>query len=42
MTVNNIDAIEKISDNFMEDAIDTKNNNTCRDVRDGLKPGGRA
>lgn len=42
MTVNNIDAIEKISDNFMEYAIDTNNNKTFPDVRDGLKPGARA
>jgi DNA gyrase/topoisomerase IV subunit A len=42
MTVNSVDAIEKISDNFMEYAIDTNNNKTFPDVRDGLKPGARA
>lgn len=42
MTVNNIDACQKIGENFMEYALDTNNNKTFPDVRDGLKPGARA
>ena len=42
MTVNSVDAIEKIGDNFMEYALDTNNNKTFPDARDGLKPGARA
>lgn len=42
MTANNVDACQKIGENFMEYALDTNNNKTFPDVRDGLKPGARA
>lgn len=42
MTANNVNACQKIGENFMEYALDTNNNKTFPDVRDGLKPGARA
>lgn len=42
MTANRVDACVKVGENFMEYALDTNNNKSFPDVRDGLKPGARA